>query len=156
MLKILTPTNDISSITTSFNYSYWHMILIFNESNDKFGKLDKNCWISMFVVEYVVKPSILKVILLFHSSIIKEIQLVIGSFHVHKKFIIIAFGHYAYMEFLQSMGINSSIKIDFIHRHQMLGVMFFPYKIISFGQSTWALHHYILMTINFSFSYVLI
>jgi hypothetical protein len=51
------------------------MILIFNESNDKFGKLDKNCWIGMFIVECVVKPSILKVILLFHSSIIKKINL---------------------------------------------------------------------------------
>jgi len=102
------------------------MIIIFNESNDKFGKLNKNCWIGMFIAECVVKPSILKVILLFHSSIIKKIQLLIGSFHVHKKFIVIAFGHYAYLEFIQSMGINSSIKIDFIHRHGMLGVMFSP------------------------------
>jgi hypothetical protein len=66
MLKILAPTNDISLITTSCNYSYWHMILIFHESNNKFGTLDKNCWINMYVVECVVKPSILKVILLFH------------------------------------------------------------------------------------------
>jgi hypothetical protein len=102
------------------------MILIFNESNDKFGKVDNFFGIGMFIVECVVKPSILKVILLFHSSIILKNQLVIGSFHVHKKFIVIAFGHYAYMEFIQSMGINSSIKIDFIHRHGILGVMFSP------------------------------
>jgi hypothetical protein len=42
-LNILTSTNDISSITTSCNYSYQHVSL-FNEFDDKFGKLYKNCW----------------------------------------------------------------------------------------------------------------
>jgi hypothetical protein len=41
-LNILTPTNDISSITTNCNYSYWHVSL-FNESDDKFDKLNKDC-----------------------------------------------------------------------------------------------------------------
>ncbi len=41
-LNILTPTNDISSVTTSCNCSYQHLNL-FNESNDKFGKLYKDC-----------------------------------------------------------------------------------------------------------------
>jgi hypothetical protein len=54
-LNILTPTNDISSII-SCNCSYRH--------NDKFGKLDKDCWTSMFNVEYIVKLSILKVVYL--------------------------------------------------------------------------------------------
>ncbi len=42
---------------------YRHVSL-FNESNDKFCKLDKDCWICMFNVECIVKPSILKAILL--------------------------------------------------------------------------------------------
>jgi hypothetical protein len=41
-LNILTPTSDISSTTTSCNYSYGHVSL-FNEYDDKFGKLDKDC-----------------------------------------------------------------------------------------------------------------
>ncbi len=45
------------------NCSYWHVNL-FNESNDKFGKLDKNYWIGMFNVKCIVKSSILKIILL--------------------------------------------------------------------------------------------
>ncbi len=57
--NILAPINDISSITTSCNSSYQHVSL-FNESNDKFGKLDKDCWTSMFNVECIVKLSILK------------------------------------------------------------------------------------------------
>jgi hypothetical protein len=40
-LNILAPISDIPSITTSCNCSYWHVNL-FNESNDKFGKLDKD------------------------------------------------------------------------------------------------------------------
>jgi hypothetical protein len=39
-LNILAPKNDISSITTSYNCSYRHVNL-FNEFDDKFGKLDK-------------------------------------------------------------------------------------------------------------------
>jgi hypothetical protein len=35
-------------------------ISIFNESIDKFGKLDKDCWTCMFNIECIVKPSILK------------------------------------------------------------------------------------------------
>jgi len=58
-LNIITPTSDISSITTNCNCSYQHVNL-FNESDDKFGKLDKDCWIGMFNVEYIIKPSILK------------------------------------------------------------------------------------------------
>jgi hypothetical protein len=61
-LNILTPTNDISSITTSCNFSYQHVSL-FNEFDDKFGKLDKDCWIGMFNDEFIVKLSILKVAL---------------------------------------------------------------------------------------------
>jgi hypothetical protein len=41
-LNILTPTNDISCITTSCNCSYQHVNL-FKESNDKFDKLNKDC-----------------------------------------------------------------------------------------------------------------
>jgi hypothetical protein len=37
-LNILAPTSDISSITTSYNFSYQHVSL-FNEFDDKFGKL---------------------------------------------------------------------------------------------------------------------
>jgi hypothetical protein len=57
--NILAPINDISSITTSCNCSYQHVSL-FNESDDKFGKIDKDCWTSMFNVECIVKLSILK------------------------------------------------------------------------------------------------
>ncbi len=39
-LNILAPKNDISSITTSYNCSYRHVNL-FNEFDNKFGKLDK-------------------------------------------------------------------------------------------------------------------
>jgi hypothetical protein len=60
-LNILAPTSDISSVT-SCNYSYQHVSL-FNESDDKFDKLNKDCWIDMFNVECIVKPSILKEIL---------------------------------------------------------------------------------------------
>jgi hypothetical protein len=41
-LNIIALTNDISSMTTSCNCSYRH-VNPFNESNDKFGKLDKDC-----------------------------------------------------------------------------------------------------------------
>jgi hypothetical protein len=62
-LNILTPKIDISSITTSYNCSYWHVSL-FNESNDKFGKPNKDCYIGMLNVECIVKSSILKVVYL--------------------------------------------------------------------------------------------
>jgi hypothetical protein len=52
-----------SSITTSCNCSYQHVSL-FNEFDDKFGKLKKDCWIGMFNDECIVKPSMLKEILL--------------------------------------------------------------------------------------------
>ncbi len=58
-LNIISPTSDISSMTTSYNCSYWHVIL-FNEFHDKFGNLDKDCWTCMFNVECIVKVSILK------------------------------------------------------------------------------------------------
>jgi hypothetical protein len=61
-LNILTPTTNISSMTTSCNCSYRHVSL-FNESDDKFGKIDKDYWTSMFNVECIIKPSILKAIL---------------------------------------------------------------------------------------------
>ncbi len=44
------------------NCPYQHVSL-FNEFDDKFGKLDKDCWIGMFNVECIVKLSILKAIL---------------------------------------------------------------------------------------------
>jgi hypothetical protein len=58
-LNILTPTNDISSITTNCNYSYRHASL-FNEFDDKFGKLNKDCWTSMFNAECIIKSLISK------------------------------------------------------------------------------------------------
>jgi hypothetical protein len=53
-LNIIVPTSDISSITTSCNCSYRHVSL-FNEHDDKFGKLNKDCWTSMFSVECITK-----------------------------------------------------------------------------------------------------
>ncbi len=58
-LNILAPTSDISSITTSCNCTYQHVSL-FNEFDDKFGRLNKDCWTSVFNVECIVKRSILK------------------------------------------------------------------------------------------------
>jgi hypothetical protein len=46
---------------------------------------------------------------------------------------VIAFGHNAYMEFIQSRGIDPSFKNNFILRHIWLGAMFLPLKVISFG-----------------------
>jgi hypothetical protein len=54
-LNIIAP----KSITISYNCSYQHVSL-FNENNDKFGKLDKDCWTSMFNAEFIIKPLILK------------------------------------------------------------------------------------------------
>ncbi len=43
------------------NCSY-EFVNLFNEYNDKFGKLDKDCWIGMFNVEYIdFKSTIFKV-----------------------------------------------------------------------------------------------
>jgi hypothetical protein len=61
-LNILAPTSDISSITRSYNCSYRHVSL-FNEFDDKFGKLDRDYWTCMFNVERIVKLSILKAVL---------------------------------------------------------------------------------------------
>jgi hypothetical protein len=58
-LNILAPTNNISPITTNCNCSYRHVSL-FNESNDKFGKLYNDCCIGMFTAECIVKLSISK------------------------------------------------------------------------------------------------
>jgi hypothetical protein len=58
-LNILAPTNDISFMTTSCDCSYQHVNL-FNESDDKFIKLDKDYSTNMFNVECIIKPSILK------------------------------------------------------------------------------------------------
>jgi hypothetical protein len=52
-------TNDISSLTISFNGVYQH-VSIFNEFNDKFDKLDNDYWIGIFNIECIVKLSILK------------------------------------------------------------------------------------------------
>jgi hypothetical protein len=49
-------------MTTSCNCSYRHVSL-FNESDDRFGKLDKDYWTSMFNAECIIKSSILKAIL---------------------------------------------------------------------------------------------
>ncbi len=65
-LNILTPTNDISSMTTSYNCSYRH-VSPFNEFDDKFGKLNKDYWMSLFNVECIIKPSILKAILVIDA-----------------------------------------------------------------------------------------
>jgi hypothetical protein len=62
-LNILASTSDISSMTTNYSSWYWHVSL-FNEFDDKFGKLDKDCWIGMFNAECIIKPSILEVVLL--------------------------------------------------------------------------------------------
>jgi hypothetical protein len=48
-LSNLASTSDISFMTTSYNCSYRHVSL-FNESNDKFGELNKDCRIGMFNV----------------------------------------------------------------------------------------------------------
>ncbi len=40
--NIVAPISDISYITTSCKYSYSHVNL-FNEFNNRFGKLDKDC-----------------------------------------------------------------------------------------------------------------
>jgi hypothetical protein len=61
-LNNLTPS-DISSITITCNCPYQHVNL-FNECDDKFGKLN---WIGMFNVECIVKPSILKITLFINS-----------------------------------------------------------------------------------------
>jgi hypothetical protein len=58
-LNILTPTSDILAIIISCNCSYSHVNL-FNKSDDKFGKLNKDYWTSMFNHKGIVKPSILK------------------------------------------------------------------------------------------------
>ncbi len=47
ILNILATTSDMSSIKTSCNCSYQHVSL-FNEFNDKFDKLDKDCYTCMF------------------------------------------------------------------------------------------------------------
>jgi hypothetical protein len=52
----------ISSITTSCSCSYRHGSL-FNEFDDKFGKLNKDYWRCMFNVECIIRSSILEVIL---------------------------------------------------------------------------------------------
>jgi hypothetical protein len=63
IVNILALINDISCITTNCNCSYQHVSL-FNEFVDKFGTLNKDCWIGMFNVERVIKPSILNAHLL--------------------------------------------------------------------------------------------
>jgi hypothetical protein len=61
-LNILAPTSDISSIKISCSCSYRHVNL-FNEFNDKFGELNKDCRTIMFNVECIIKLSILKAFL---------------------------------------------------------------------------------------------
>jgi hypothetical protein len=62
-LNILAPISHISFITTSCIFSYQHVSL-FIEFDDKFGKLNKDCWIGMLNVECIGIPSILKTTLL--------------------------------------------------------------------------------------------
>jgi hypothetical protein len=76
-------------ITTNCNYSYRHVNL-FNESNDKFGKLNKDCWTSMFDVECIVKSSILKIILFIDVTIFFN-NLWIINFNI--KFLLILTSH---------------------------------------------------------------
>jgi hypothetical protein len=54
-------------MTTSCNCSYQHVIL-FNEFDYQFGKLSKDFWIGMFNVKCIIKPSILKTILLVDAT----------------------------------------------------------------------------------------
>jgi hypothetical protein len=65
-LNILAPIGHISFITISCIFSYQHVNL-FNEFDDKFGKLNKGCWIGMFNVECIGIPSILKTTLLINA-----------------------------------------------------------------------------------------
>jgi hypothetical protein len=65
-LSILAPTSDISFTITNYNCSYWHVNL-FNEYDDKFGKLNKDCCTHMFNVECIIKPSILKATLTMNA-----------------------------------------------------------------------------------------
>ncbi len=60
--NILAPTSNILCITTNCNCSYQHVNL-FNESNNKFSKLDEDYWTNMFNAECIIKSSILKIIL---------------------------------------------------------------------------------------------
>jgi hypothetical protein len=64
-------------------------VSIFNEFDDKFGKLNKDCWTCMFNVECIVKPSILKTIL--HIDAISKALVFVKSedtslFYNHKNF----------------------------------------------------------------------
>ncbi len=65
-LNIIAPTNDISSMTTSCDCSYRH-ISPFSECDDKFGKVNKDCWTCLFNVECIIKSSILKAILVIDA-----------------------------------------------------------------------------------------
>jgi hypothetical protein len=64
--NILTLTTNISFIITSCNCSHQH-VSIFNKFNDKLGKLNKDCWTSMFNVKCIVKSLILKATLLINA-----------------------------------------------------------------------------------------
>ncbi len=55
-LNILATTNVISFMTTSCNCSY-QRVSLFIEFDDKFVKLDNDCWTSVFNVECIVKSS---------------------------------------------------------------------------------------------------
>jgi len=61
-LNILAPTRDVSSITTSYNCSYWHVSLL-KKIHDKFDRFVNVCWTSMFNVECIVWPWIQNAIL---------------------------------------------------------------------------------------------
>jgi hypothetical protein len=51
----------IFHLSQVINLSYY-IVSLFNEYNDKFGKLEKDCWMSMSNVEYIdIKLTILKV-----------------------------------------------------------------------------------------------
>jgi hypothetical protein len=86
-LNIITPMIDISFIMKSYNYSYRHLNL-FNESNDKFGKLNKDCWTNMFDAKCIVKPLVLKATLLI-DGISKALFLLSQKICIHCIIIII-------------------------------------------------------------------
>jgi hypothetical protein len=111
--NILAPTNDISSIITSYNCSYWH-ISLFNEFVDKFGKLDKVCWTNMFNVKCIVKPSIMKVDLFvdgINNALIMEGFEHVTTIQMHIKLIF-----NSYMEFtkLENQNRHLSFQSDLV------------------------------------------
>ncbi len=61
-LCISTLKSDIPCITTNYNCSYQHVSLLI-KYNDKFGKVDNDCWTTMFDIGCIARPSLLNVVL---------------------------------------------------------------------------------------------